>query len=257
LTLVPLNAERGQTYILNTELSTDNCQLSTAHMEVTELIIKRLLKIAVMAVVIAGAFTLYANLAIYRAGQAGVYSVENTPPAEAVIVLGAKAYDGGVLSEVLTDRMETGIELYKQGKVKKLLLTGDHGQVTYDEVNNMRLYALKRGIPENDIFMDHAGFSTYDSMYRARDVFKVENAVIVTQKFHLPRALYIARSLGLKVSAVPADRREYIGMEYVYFREFFARAKASAQLVLRSQPKYLGPAIPISGDGRATKDTRI
>ena len=219
--------------------------------------LKRIMKIAVLAVLMVAAFTLYANLTIYRAGQTGVYSLENSPQADAAIVLGAKVYNSGTLSQVLEDRLETGIDLYKKGKVKKLLLTGDHGQVTYDEVNNMRLYALKRGVPEKDIFMDHAGFSTYDSMYRARDVFKVESAVIVTQKFHLPRALYIARFLGLKVSGVSADRREYVGMEYVYFREFFARAKASAQLVLRSQPKYLGPAIPISGDGRATKDTKI
>jgi len=105
--------------------------------------------------------------------------------------------------------------------------------------------------------MDHAGFSTYESMYRARDVFKVNKAIIVTQEFHLPRALYTARSLGLIASGVKADKRNYIGEDYLRFREFVANTKAAAQLAIHDRPTYLGPEIPIWGDGRATKDTKI
>ncbi len=176
-------------------------------------------------------------------------------PAETAIVLGARVYSNGNASPVLMDRLDTAIELYQAGKVKKLLLTGDHGQTNYDEVNNMRKYVLSKGVPDVDIFMDHAGFSTYESMYRARDVFAVKKAVVVTQQFHLPRALYIARAMGLEVSGIVADKRDYVGMDYLELREFLARNKAFLQLhILHSKPTYLGPVIPITGDGRLTQD---
>lgn len=202
-------------------------------------------------------FVLYSNLAVEWKGSREIYSVNDDISADAAIILGARIFDNGTPSQVLADRLDTGIELYKSGKVKKLLMTGDHGQVTYDEVNGMRRYAISRGVPEKDIFMDHAGFSTYDSMYRARDIFLVKKAIIITQEFHLPRALYIARNLGLDVDGVLADKRDYAGEGYLYFRELFARTKAVAQLAVSMKPKYLGPAIPISGDGRATNDTEI
>jgi len=213
-----------------------------------------LIKTFLLVVAVAVIFIIYSNIAVYKSGQTGVFSADDAPKAEAAIILGARVYNSGILSQVLADRMETGIELYKKGKIKKLLLTGDHGQVTYDEVNHMRIYALDRGVPEEDIFMDHAGFSTYDSMYRARDVFKVKKAVIVTQQFHLPRALYIARRMGIESVGVPADKRKYLGERYLFFREVLARTKAVAQVSLRIKPKYLGPEIPISGDGRVTRD---
>ncbi|HWI54571.1 MAG TPA: ElyC/SanA/YdcF family protein [Desulfobacteria bacterium] len=203
------------------------------------------------------AFILYSNLAVEWIGSEEIYSVKDDVSADAALILGARILKNGSPSQVLADRLNTGIELYKSGKVKKLLMTGDHGQVTYDEVNGMRHYAIDRGVPEEDIFMDHAGFSTYDSMYRARDIFMVKKAVIVTQEFHLKRALYIARSLGLDVIGVTADKRKYAGEGYLYFRELFARTKAVAQLAISMKPKYLGPAIPISGDGRATNDKGI
>lgn len=215
--------------------------------------IKGYLKILAKVILIIITFTLYANYSVCVAGRDRVYSVDDTPKAEAAVVLGARVYKNGALSQVLLDRMDTGIELYLNGKVTKLLLTGDHGQLTYDEVNAMRKYAISRGVPDDDIFMDHAGFSTYDSMYRAKEVFRVKKAVIVTQEFHLARALYIAWAVGLEASGVIADKREYIGMEYIYAREVLARTKAAAQVIAGSKPKYLGPAIPISGDGRVTK----
>ncbi|ADG81879.1 protein of unknown function DUF218 [Thermincola potens JR] len=200
-------------------------------------------------------FTYYCHK-IDKNGKTGVYtSAEDMPPATVAIVLGAKVYPNGGVSTVLADRLNTGVELYKAGKVKKILLTGDHGQTNYDEVNTMREFMLRKGIPAEDIFMDHAGFSTYDSMYRARDVFRVKDAVVVTQQFHLPRALYIARTMGIEATGLIADKRTYTGARYLEFREALARVKALLQLhVFKSKPKYLGPAIPISGDGRVTCD---
>jgi SanA protein len=155
---------------------------------------------------------------------------------------------------MLADRLETGVQLYRLGKVGKLLLSGDHGDISYDEVNVMRTYVLERGVPAEDIFMDHAGFSTFDTMYRARHVFRVTNALVVTQEFHLARAVYTAQALGLDAAGVSADRRPYAGTNRLRLREWFARCKAFAQLhLLRSGPRALGPEIPITGDGTATE----
>lgn len=214
-----------------------------------------ILKSVVLLITVCVGLLIYSNIVVDIAGTKGIYSISDSTPADAAIILGARVYKSGAPSPVLADRLQTGISLYKAGKVKKLLMTGDHGQTSYDEVNNMRRFALKEGVPEQDIFMDHAGFSTYESMYRARDVFRVNKAIVVTQKFHLPRALFLARNLGIDAQGVTADKRKYAGEDYLYFRELFARTKAVIQLALNSKPKYLGPAIPISGDGQVTKDT--
>lgn len=171
------------------------------------------------------------------------------------IVLGAFVHPDGRLCDMLEDRVRTAVELYQRGKVKKLLMTGDHGQLNYDEVNHMRQYAEKMGVPPEDIFMDHAGFSTYDSMYRAREIFCVNSAVIVTQQFHLPRAIYIARTMGIDAKGLVADKRPYYGIQYNEMREILARNKDFINVhVVKAQPKYLGEVLPIYGDGRITHD---
>ncbi len=177
------------------------------------------------------------------------------PEAHTAIVLGAYVDPEGWLSDMLEDRVMTAVELYRRGKVKKLLMTGDHGEESYDEVNNMRLYAEKEGVPTEDIFMDHAGFKTYESMYRADKVFKVKSALVVTQHFHLARAVYLARSRGLDATGVIADRRKYWNVEYNYIREVPARVKDFIQVnYTKPLPTFLGPVISIEGDGRATHD---
>lgn len=219
------------------------------------LLTKVVYAILISTVVLIGTFTYYYK-AIASAAETGVYSnVKEAPKMTAAIVLGARVYSDGSVSPVLADRLTTGAELYKAGKVDKILLTGDHGQKDYDEVNAMRKFILDMGVPEEDVFMDHAGFSTYDSMYRAKNIFKVEDALIVTQQFHLARALYIARELGIEAGGIEADKRQYVGAEYLEFREVLARIKALLQIhILKSEPKYLGEVIPINGDGRVTLD---
>jgi len=121
----------------------------------------------------------------------------------------------------------------------------------------MRRYVLREGVPAEDVFMDHAGFDTYDSIYRARDVFGVEGVVIVTQAFHLPRAVYTARALGLDAVGLVADRRPYALRVRVWLalRESLSRVKALLEIhVLHARPRFLGPRIPITGDGRRTVD---
>lgn len=183
-----------------------------------------------------------------------ILAEDNDVTAYTAIVLGARVYRDETLSHVYQDRVQTALELYQDGRVEKLLISGDHGRKEYDKVNAAKDYLLEHGVESQDIFMDHAGFDTYDSMYRARDIFQVEDAIIVTQEFHLPRALYIARKLGLDAYGINADKRVYLNVLRNDIRESLARAKAFVNIVLKSKPKYLGELIPITGDGHVTWD---
>lgn len=174
--------------------------------------------------------------------------------ADCILILGCGVREDGSPSLMLRDRLETGIALYEAGAAEKLLMSGDHGRKEYDEVNTMKDFAMERGIPSENIFMDHAGFSTYDSMYRARDVFCAEKVIIVTQEYHLPRALYVAEKLGLEAYGVAALDVNYHGQAYREFREMLARAKDFCTAWLQPKPKYLGEAIPVSGNGNLTND---
>jgi SanA protein len=206
-------------------------------------------------VVLAGLALLIPNLIVTQADDDFVVSSpDEAPHAQCAIVLGTKVYADGTPAPMLTDRLETGVRLYKLGKVDKLLLSGDHGRTDYDEVNVMLAYVLERGVPDGDVFTDHAGFDTYDTMYRARDVFQVSTALIVTQEFHLARSVYTARSLGLEAIGVAADIQPYANEFKNAMREKLARVKAVLQLhITHPEPTYLGPVLPIDGDGRATR----
>lgn len=173
---------------------------------------------------------------------------------DCILVLGCKVKDNGEPSPMLLDRLITGTELYKEGAAPKILMSGDHGRDTYDEVNVMKQYALDNGIPSEDVFMDHAGFSTYDSIYRAKHIFDAKKVIIVTQEYHLNRALYLAHKLGLEAYGVPADLRNYSGQFKRDIREIAARCKDFALGAFKPKPTYLGDIIPISGDGNATND---
>jgi SanA protein len=168
-------------------------------------------------------------------------------------VLGAQINRDGRPSFMLRDRVNAAAELYRAGRVDKLLLSGDHSRVDYDEVGTMRRLLLDQGIPAQDIFTDHAGFDTWDSAQRAKRVFDVSSAVVVTQRFHMARALYDARRAGLKVTGYAADRHDYGRiMRKLEVREAAARVKTLADVVTGAEPHFLGAEIPITGDGRAS-----
>lgn len=169
--------------------------------------------------------------------------------AECAIVLGCGIDDSETPSPMLKDRLDVGIALYKQGFVPKILLSGDNGQEGHNEIHVMLKYTKAAGVPDSDIFCDHAGFSTYDSMYRAADIFKVDRAVVVTQKYHEYRALYIAKKLGIQVCGVASDQESYFGQTYREAREILARDKDFVKANLRSKATYGGDAIPINGSG--------
>ena len=173
---------------------------------------------------------------------------------DCILVLGCYVHDSGRPSDMLADRLRRGIELYQSGAAPKLLMSGDHGQKDYNEVKAMKLEAMEKGIPSEDIFMDHAGFSTYESIFRARDVFAAGKIIIVTQEYHLYRALHIADALGVEAYGVAADYHTYVGQAYRELREILARNKDFATSILKPAPTYLGEAIPVSGDGNLTND---
>lgn len=177
-------------------------------------------------------------------------SVAEVPEAEVALVLGASVTSKGVLSPVLQERAQTAAELYRAGKVGKILVTGDNSTLSHNEVNPVGNYLVSAGVPKADIFLDHAGFDTYSSMYRARDVFGVRRVVVVSQAFHLPRAIYVARRLGLEAYGVDAGQGK--GFLFNSVREVPAAVKALFDLSFARVPKYLGEEFPISGDGSAT-----
>ncbi len=179
-----------------------------------------------------------------------IYTTPNElPHAPVAVILGAAILHDGILSPVLRDRVDMAIKLYKAKIVANILVTGDNSSLAYNEVNPVRIYLLQNGIPDKDIFLDHAGFDTYSSMYRARDIFLAKSMIIVSQSFHLPRAVFIARHLGINAYGMSADNGHYLLRNYV--REFFADTKAVINLIVNRQPKYLGEEIPLTGDGRS------
>lgn len=176
--------------------------------------------------------------------------------ADCIIVLGALVWDENRLSDMLEDRVIVGTELYNLNAAPKILMSGDHGRVEYDEVNAMMIYANNKGVKIDDIFLDHAGFSTYESMYRARDIFIAKKVIIVTQQYHLYRAVYIARALGLDAYGVYSDLRPYYGQKSNETREFLARIKDFFTSIFKPKPTYLGVPIPINGSGTSTHDKK-
>lgn len=173
---------------------------------------------------------------------------------DAVLVLGAQVKPDGSLSKMLKERLDTGISIYKAGLTDRMIMSGDHGSDDYDEVNAMKSYAIGQGVPSECIFMDHAGFSTYESMYRAKEVFEAENLVVVTQKYHMYRALYDAKALGIEVKGVTCDTKVYRGDRYRKLREAAARIKDVGYTIAKPKPTYLGDVIPVTGNGDVTND---
>ena len=181
-------------------------------------------------------------------------NVENIPNKQTALILGARVYNNGRMSDILLDRVKTAIELYQKNKIEKILVSGDHGRESYDEVNAIKDYLLEKEIPSEIIFLDHAGFDTYDSIYRAKEIFQINSLIIVTQKFHLPRALYIAQKLKIETLGIVADKHTYINSQKNELREILARFKAYLNITFHSKPKFLGDIILIAGDNSLSWD---
>ena len=173
---------------------------------------------------------------------------------DCIVVFGCQVRGDGTPSHMLEDRLKRAVSLYNLGAAPKLLMSGDHGTPEYDEVDAMKRYAVEAGVPSSDVFMDHAGFSTYETIYRAKEIFCAKKIILVTQQYHLYRAMYIAQAMDMEVYGVAADYREYSGQFSRDIREVLARVKDFGMTIFWPKPTYLGEAIPISGNGELTHD---
>ena len=180
-------------------------------------------------------------------------SIKEIKDIDCILILGAGIW-GNYPTPMLEDRLQTGISLYENEISPKILVSGDHIREDHDEVNVMKDYLVGHHIPSQDVFMDHAGISTYDSIYRAKEIFEAKKIVIVTQKYHLYRALYIAKQLDLEAYGMASDPRSYDGQEMREIREILARIKDFFKSFLKPKSTYLGETIPITGNGDITND---
>ena len=216
-----------------------------------------ILIICISISVIGASILLGLNAYVKGVAKADIITPEdavNLEDVDCIIVLGCLVKSDGSPSDMLSDRLERGIDLYKKGVAPKIIMSGDHGRADYDEVNAMKQIAVDSGIPSSDVFMDHAGFSTYESIYRAKEIFEADKIIIVTQEYHLYRALYIAEKLGIEAYGVNADYRTYWGQSKRDVREILARCKDFCNMIFKPEPTYLGEKIPVSGDGNLTND---
>lgn len=217
---------------------------------------KKIFKILIVIAIISIILVLFINF--YVVGMANKRMIKDNnysslKNVDCILILGAGIW-GDKPSPMLQDRLDEGVKLYKEGIASKIIMSGDHGREEYDEVNIMKEYAIEQGVPSEDIFMDHAGFSTYESIYRAKEIFDADNIVIVTQEYHLYRALYIADKLNINAYGVNSDPRKYSGQTFRELREILARNKDFINCIIKPEPTYLGESIPVSGDGDITND---
>lgn len=217
---------------------------------------KRILKIMTIFFIIAIILILGLNFYIKLKtkdkiiGRQDVKEIENI---DCILILGA-GVRGEKPTHMLEDRLLEGISLYNDEIAPKIIMSGDHGREEYDEVNIMKKFAIDRGVKSEDIFMDHAGFSTYESLYRAKEIFEAKRIIIVTQKYHLYRALYIAEALDIEAYGIASNPRKYTGQVLREVREIVARDKDFFKCIIKPKPTYLGETIPVSGNGDITND---
>ena len=221
---------------------------------------KRIRKRTTVLIILAAAILLCAaaagipNAAVILSAKNDIRLPSDAPSADCILILGAGVRPDGSPSRMLQERLDMGYRLYAEGKADKILCSGDHGQAEYDEVGTMKRYLMKKGVPDSAVFMDHAGFSTYDSLYRAKYIFECKSAVVVTQRYHLYRALYVGNALGISCTGVDAQEAVYHGQTVRDLREAAARTKDFYKLWRKPRASVMGDIIPVSGDGSVTND---
>jgi SanA protein len=188
------------------------------------------LALALIGVLTLGLINKYVRSSVAGKLETSMTKIAVEAPPRVAIVFGARVWEGGRLSHALYDRVVTAVELYRAGRVKKILMSGDNPSENYDEPTAMKEMAVKLGVPAEDIVLDFAGRRTYDTCFRAREIFEIEKAILVTQEFHQPRALYLCNNLGVDSIGITANRREYLHENNWAAREFLAVASAWFEL---------------------------
>lgn len=217
----------------------------------TKKIIRKSAKVLLWLTVFAIVFVTVCNIIVIASSNNKIISFDEAAKLEdidCIIVLGAFVREDGTLSTVLEERVSMGAELYKSGTTERILMSGDHSRKDYNEVGAMKDYAVSLSVSPDAIFTDHAGFDTYDTMYRAKEIFKAKKVIIVTQQFHISRAVFIAESLGLDAYGVACDSEHRYFNLITETREIIARTKYVFDAIFKPKPVYLGEAIPIWGE---------
>lgn len=211
--------------------------------------LKYFVSIVLVLTIVCSCGVLLVNAYVKNVGDNTFCSVEEATKLkdmDCIIIYGCYVDKNGTPCNVLKDRLDRGIELYKKGAAPKIIMSGDHSSDEYNEVAAMKQYAIDAGVPSEDIFMDHKGYSTYETAYRAKEVFGAKKVILVTQEYHLYRALYIAESLGIKAYGVASD----FNMHEI--REVLARCKAFVTCMFKPVLKDLGEKSPLCGNGDMT-----
>ncbi len=219
-------------------------------------IIKRCLIVSACVFILLAGFVFSVNFYVKSSVDENIMSCDEAAKlcdVDCIIVLGC-GLNGDKPSDMLRDRLNFAIDIYNKNKNAKLLMSGDHGRVHYNEVGVMKKYAIEKGVPSEDIFMDHAGFSTYETMYRAKEIFCASKVIVVTQEYHLYRGMYNASQMGIEAYGVASDVYGYEKKFFRETREIIARCKDFLWCAFDVKPTYLGEAIPVSGNGDATND---
>lgn len=218
--------------------------------------INRMIKIMIIGIIILMIAIFSLNIYVVNNTKNEIVkeeNVSNIDGVDCILILGAGIW-GDKPSPMLEDRLKEGIVLYKQGTTKKIIMSGDHSREDYDEVKIMKEYAESEGVPSEDIFMDHAGFSSYDSVYRAKEIFGVQKMIIVTQKYHLYRSLYIAKKLGIEAYGIESNLRIYPGQVFREIREILARDKDYFKCIMKPEASIMGEKISLDGSGDITNN---
>ena len=217
---------------------------------------KKYFKIFLCAAIIGLAAILSVNYYVKSSTKKYIhYSLKRFPKNDVGIIFGA-GINGDQPSKYLKDRLDAGILLWKAKRINKILLSGDNGREEYDELTVMKNYCFNHGVDTTKIFIDYAGFDTYSTMYRAKHIFKIKKATLISQKYHLNRAIYIGQKLGIKSVGYSANKGEYLGYNYVRFREYGSIFKSFFDVLRNRQPRFLGGEININGESNYSKEDK-
>lgn len=215
---------------------------------------KKIIKLLIYASLLGIIAVLGINLLVKSQTDPVIFSKEkDTPKTKVAIIFGA-GINNNKPSKYLKDRLDAGIKLYKNNKIDKILLSGDNGSDAHDELTVMKIYCYEHGVDTNKIYLDYAGFDSYSTLYRSKYIFKVDTAILVSQKYHLNRCINIGNKLGVKSYGFAADRGTYQGYKYASFREYFAVVKSTIDILIGRKPHFLGKKVDINGPSNYTKE---
>ncbi len=226
------------------------------NLNLTKHVLKKYFKIALYLILAGLVAIISINYYVTSSTKTKIYySAKKFPKNDVGIIFGA-GINGNQPSKYLKDRLDAGIMLWKAKRINKILLSGDNGRQEYDELTVMKNYCYSHGVDTTKIFIDYAGFDTYSTMYRAKHIFKIKRATLISQKYNLNRAIYIGNQLGVKSVGYSANQGEYLGYKYVQFRECLSRCKSFFDVLRNREPKFLGGEININGESNYSKEDK-